>query len=41
LTGDETDERFVFVPGDEAVHDTHVSNPALLLRYLASSVRIP
>ena len=39
LTGDETDERFVVVPSYEAVHDTHVSNPALLLRYLP--VRIP
>ena len=41
LTGDETDERFVVVPSYEAVHETHISNPALLLRCLASSVRIP
>ncbi|MGE5358090.1 MAG: alpha/beta hydrolase [Bacteroidales bacterium] len=41
LTGDETDERFVVVPSYEAVHDTHISNPALLLRYLAAFVRLP
>ena len=41
LTGDETGERFVVVPGYEAVHETHITNPALLLRCLASSVRIP
>ena len=41
LTGDETAARVVVVPGLEAVHDTHVSNPALLLGCLAAVLRFP
>jgi pimeloyl-ACP methyl ester carboxylesterase len=41
LTGDETGERVVLVPGYEALHDTHISNPALLLQSIAAVVRMP
>ncbi len=41
LTSDETGERFVLVPGYEALHDTHISNPKLLLESIAASVRVP
>lgn len=41
LTGDDTSSRFVLVPGSEAIHDTHISNPALLLQSIAAVVRLP
>ncbi len=41
LTGDDTSSGFVLVPSSEAVHDTHISNPALLLQSIAAVVRVP
>ncbi len=41
LTGDDMGSGFVLVPGSEAVHDTHVSNPGLLLQSIAAVVRLP
>ncbi len=41
LTGDDIGTRFVLVPGSDAVHDTHISNPALLLQSIAAVVRLP
>ncbi len=41
LTGEDTAARVVVVPGFEAVHDTHISNPLLVLQSVAAVVRLP
>ena len=41
LTGDTGDTRFVLVHGWNAIHDTHISNPALLIDSLRALVRFP
>ena len=41
LIGEDTAARTVLVPGFEAVHDTHVSNAALVLRSIAAALRFP
>ncbi|MGE5894974.1 MAG: alpha/beta fold hydrolase [bacterium] len=41
LTGDSTNAGFVAVPGDYAVHDTHVSAPRTLLDAIAGTIELP
>ncbi len=41
LTGDAPTDRLVLVSASDAVHDTHISNPILVLQSIAAVVRLP